>query len=159
MGILYTHTNINTPDWKKLSDFYAKIFEMKPVPPLRDLHGDWYQRATGLKDAHVHGIHMALPGFPEGGPTIEFFTWVHPDGTPAHNINGGGFGHIAFAVDDVAATCAQFLEQGGSACGEIIKNYYETKGQTLTIAYMKDPDGNVVEIQKWEDGNTAGKTL
>lgn len=157
MGIVYTHTNINTPDWKKLSAFYEKVFELKLVPPLRDLNGDWYHRATGMDNARVTGCHMALPGYPEGGPTIEFFTWDYPDGTPANRINGGGMGHMAFAVDSVEDTVALLLKEGGSTYGEIIKNYYPTKKQTLTICYAMDPDGNCLEVQKWEDGDTSGK--
>lgn len=40
MSTVYTHTNINTPDWKKLSAFYEKVFGLKLVPLLRDLHGE-----------------------------------------------------------------------------------------------------------------------
>ena len=119
MSTVYTHTNINTPDWRKLSAFYEKVFDMKLVPPLRDLNGEWYHRATGMDNARVTGCHMLLPGYGENGPTIEFFTWDYPDGTPANRINGGGMGHLAFAVENVA----------------------------------KDPDGNCIEIQRWDDGD------
>ena len=151
--MIYTHTNINTPDWEKLTKFYEAVFDMEIVPPLRDLHGDWFEAAAGFKGAHVKGSHMALPGYPQGGPTIEFFTWEIPDGTPANNINGGGMGHIAIAVDNVEETYEKVKANGGSACGSIAKHYYETKGQTLTLVYAKDPDGNVSEIQRWDDGD------
>ena len=149
----YTHTNINTPDWEKLTTFYQNTFDMQIIPPLRDLHGDWYEAATGVPGARVRGAHMALPGYGEGGPTIEFFTWETPDGTPANQINGGGMGHIAIAVDNVAETYEKIMKFGGSACGTIQRHYYETKGQTLTLVYAKDPDGNVIEVQRWDDGN------
>jgi len=153
MAIVYTHTNINTPDWRKLSAFYEKVFDMVLVPPLRDLNGEWYHRATGMDNARVTGCHMRLPGYGENGPTIEFFTWDYPDGTPSTRINGGGMGHLAFAVDDVEAKVAELIAEGGSTYGEIIKNYYPTKDQTLTICYAKDPDGNCIEIQRWDDGD------
>ena len=149
----YTHTKINTPNWEELIKFYENVFDMKVVPPLRDLHGDWFEAAAGLKGAHVKGAHLALPGYPEGGPTIEFFTWEISDGTPANKINGGGMGHIAIAVDDVEAVYRKVEANGGSACGEIARHYYETKDQTLTLVYAKDPDGNVIEIQRWDDGD------
>ena len=121
--IVYTHTNINTPDWKKLSAFYEKVFDMEFVPPLRDLNGEWYHRVTGMDAARVTGCHMRLPGYGENGPTIEFFTWDHPDGTPSNRINGQGMGHLAFAVDDVEAKVRQLLEEGGSVYGETVRNY------------------------------------
>lgn len=155
MAIVYTHTNINTPDWEKLSQFYAKIFGMEFVPPLRDLHGEWYERVTGCDKAHVRGCHMRLPGYGENGPTIEFFTWEYPDGTPANNINGQGVGHLAFAVDDVETKVQEMIDNGGSVCGPTVKNYYATMDKTLTLCYAKDPDGNCIEIQHWDDGNIA----
>lgn len=153
MNIVYTHTNINTPDWRKLSAFYEKVFNMVLVPPLRDLHGTWYQQATGMKNAHVTGCHMRLPGYGDSGPTIEFFTWDYPDGTSANQINGGGMGHLAFAVDNVEEKVSEILSAGGSTYGRIVKSYYPSKNQTLTICYAKDPDGNCLEIQRWDDGD------
>jgi len=156
MNIVYTHTNINTPDWRRLSAFYAKVFDMKVVPPLRDLKGEWYEKVTGIKGAHVTGCHMLLPGHGENGPTIEFFTWETPDGTPSAAINGGGMGHLAFAVDDVRAKVAEIIARGGSTCGEIVQSYYASKDMTLTICYARDPDGNCIEIQRWDDGDLVG---
>lgn len=149
MGMKYTHTNINTPDWKRLSDFYQKVFNCKFVPPLRNLYGEWFERATGVKGAHVEGIHLALPGYEEGGPTIEIFTHVNKGGVGPLKINENGFAHMAILVDNVEETYKQLVAEGGSACGEIVSNYYESIGKTLTLVYAKDPDGNIIEIQNW----------
>ena len=145
----YTHTNINSPNWERLCNFYQKVFNCKLIPPLRDLHGEWFEKATGVKGAHVKGAHIALPGYEEGGPTLEIFTHVNsPDKKPPA-INENGFAHIAILVEDVYKTFENLLSEGGSSCGEIIEKYYETMDKTLTIVYAKDPDGNIVEIQKW----------
>ncbi len=56
--IKYAHTNIITDDWKKLSDFYIAVFGCRPIPPKRDLRGAWLDKATGIKDAHLQGIHL-----------------------------------------------------------------------------------------------------
>ena len=56
-------------------------------------------------------------------------------------------------MDDVEAKVRQLLEEGGSVYGETVRNYYPSKGQTLTICYAKDPDGNCIEIQRWDDGD------
>lgn len=149
MGMKYTHTNINSPDWKRLSDFYQKVFNCKFVPPLRNLYGEWFERATGVKGAHVEGIHLALPGYEEGGPTIEIFTHVNVVGGGPMKINENGFAHIAILVDNVEETYEQLIAKGGSACGEIVDKYYESMDKTLTIVYAKDPDGNIIELQKW----------
>lgn len=152
MGMKYTHTNINSPDWKRLVQFYLDVFECRLVPPERHLRGEWFERATGVPGAEVHGAHIALPGYGEGGPTLEIFTQANPAGRRATPINGQGFAHIAVHVDDVEATYRKLLEHGGGAAGEIVTQYYDSLDQTLTIVYATDPDGNVVEIQHWAQG-------
>ena len=41
MRIKFTHTNIVAKDWKTLSLFYQEVFGCVPVPPERDIQGDW----------------------------------------------------------------------------------------------------------------------
>jgi len=148
----YTHTNINSPDWERLVRFYIDVFDCRLVPPLRHLRGGWFEKTTGVPGAGVDGAHIALPGYGEGGPTLEIFTYVNPATSRSNPINGQGFAHIAFHVDDVEATYRKLLQHGGSADGEIVREYYGSLDQTLTIIYAKDPDGNAVEIQHWSDG-------
>lgn len=148
----FTHTNINSPDWERLVKFYIDVFECKLVPPERHLYGNWFEKASGIKGAEVHGAHIALPGYPEGGPTFEIFTHtIKGDGKSAA-FNEQGFAHIAIHVDDVHATYQKLLEHGGSSDGEIVSHYYESMDKTLTMIYAKDPDGNIIEIQNWMDG-------
>ena len=52
---------------------------------VRDLSGEWLDRATGLKNAHIKGIHLRLPGYGEGGPTLEIFQY---DPAKSSGING-----------------------------------------------------------------------
>jgi len=64
-------------------------------------------------------------------------------------INKPGFAHIAFLVDDVKVYYTKVLEHGGSALGEMAEKKIEGVG-TLTVAYMRDPEGNIVEILNWK---------
>lgn len=154
MKIKYTHTNINAFDWKKLSQFYKDVFGCYTVGPMRDLHGDWFEKVTGVKGAAVKGEHIALPGYPEGeGPTFEIFTYETPDGERPAHINGYGFAHVAFLVEDVEGIFEKFKAHGGSANGELVKAYYPSLDQTLTVVYALDPEGNSVEILNWKPGN------
>ncbi|WP_130861619.1 VOC family protein [Bacilliculturomica massiliensis] len=148
----YRHTNINAKDWRRLSAFYQEVFGCVPVPPERDLSGDWFERVTGVKGAAVQGEHIALPGYGDDGPTFEIFTYSVPEGTRPLAINGYGFAHVAFEVDDVEEAYQAVRKAGGSACGELLRHYYPSKDMTLTIVYAKDPEGNVVELMKWTDG-------
>ncbi|HHX36346.1 MAG TPA: VOC family protein [Clostridiaceae bacterium] len=154
MAMKYAHTNINAKDWRKLRDFYCAVFGGKVIPPERDSYGPWLDRVTGVKNAHVRGCHVALPGYSEGGPVLEIFTHVNGYGEPA-TFQQTGFGHIGFFVDDVEATFEKLLAHGGSAAGQITSHYYENMDQTLTWIFAKDPEGNLIEIMRWEDGKSV----
>lgn len=148
----YTHTNINSPNWVELVNFYSTVFDCQLLPPLRHLHGAWFEAASGIKGAEVYGAHIALPGYEAGGPTLEIFTHTVSGAKESTAWNEGGFAHIAIEVDDVEKVYKKLLENGGSADGKITSNYYPALDKSLTMIYAKDPDGNCIEIQSWRPG-------
>jgi len=144
----FAHTNIIARDWKRLSEFYQRVFGCMPVPPQRDLSGDWVDLFTGMKGAHIQGEHLRLPGYDENGPTLEIFSYNKmTDGDK--QINKAGFSHIAFAVDDVTKALEILKKNGGTNLGEIVKQKFPN-GKIGTFVYCKDPEGNIIELQKWE---------
>jgi len=146
--IKYAHTNIITDDWKMLSDFYIAVFGCRPIPPERDLAGDWLDKATNIKEAHLKGIHLALPGYDGNLPTLEIFQYDVNE--PSEQVpNRKGFGHVAFWTDNVAGLLAALIKQGGSQLGEIVHTQIPGAGH-LTFVYARDPDGNIIEIQDWK---------
>ena len=148
MATRYVHTNLIARDWRRLAGFYQRVFGCEPIPPERDLSGPWLDRATGLQGAHLRGIHLRLPGYGSGGPTLEIFQYdampEHPPITP----HTPGFSHIAFAVDEVKATTAAVLAFGGSAVGALTETELPGVGR-LTFQYVADPEGNIIELQHW----------
>lgn len=149
MPAKYVHTNLIVKNWKKLSTFYQEVFGCLPVPPSRDLSGEWVDKATGLQSVHITGEHLLLPGYGDGGPTLEIFSY---EDMPEHlelSPNTPGFGHIAFSVNDVIATAKAVFELGGSAVGKLTIQEIPDLG-VITFQYLTDPEGNIIEIQKWE---------
>jgi predicted enzyme related to lactoylglutathione lyase len=149
MPTRYAHTNLIAKDWKRLSNFYQEVFGCVPIPPERDLSGEWLDRATGLSESHISGIHLRLPGYGDDGPTIEIFQYGSMPEHPSVNPNTPGFSHIAFAVDDVPATARSVFNHGGSAVGELTERDVPGMG-LLTFQYVADPEGNIIEIQNWK---------
>jgi catechol 2,3-dioxygenase-like lactoylglutathione lyase family enzyme len=147
--IRYVHTNLIAKDWRKLADFYVAVFGCKPKYPERDLSGEWLERLTGIAGVRIRGIHLALPGYGEDGPTLEIFGY-EPEwpGEQPNRINRQGFGHIAFLADSVEEVLARLIEHGGKPLGETVTKEYEGIG-TLTVVYAEDPEGNFIEIQNW----------
>ncbi len=148
MKIKFTHTNIIARDWEKLSRFYQEVFECVPVPPKRDLQGDWIDQLTGIRGAHIRGEHLRLPGYEDKLPTLEIFSyddWVD-GGLP--QINRTGLGHLAFEVDDIDGMLKKVLAAGGGQIGERIVADYPNQ-VVATFVYATDPEGNIVELQNW----------
>lgn len=153
MATRYAHTNLIARDWKRLAGFYQDVFGCVPVPPERDLAGEWLDRATAVAGARITGMHLRLPGFGEDGPTLEIFQYESMPGRPDVRPNTPGFSHIAFAVDDVAAMARAVLDHGGSRVADVAVRDVPGAGR-LTFQYMADPEGNIIEIQNWQRADT-----
>ncbi len=148
MKVKYVHTNIIAKDWRRLSQFYRQVFGCRPVPPERDLKGQWVDALTDINGAHITGEHLALPGYETGGPTLEIFSYdSFAEGSKA--INAPGFAHIAFEVDDVSMALEQVKKAGGGQSGELVHAEYPG-GAAAEFVYAKDPEGNIIELQSWK---------
>jgi predicted enzyme related to lactoylglutathione lyase len=144
----YVHTNLIAADWRSLAAFYEQVFGCTPVPPERDLRGETVEAGTGIPGVHLRGAHLRLPGWGDGGPTLEIFNYDPLEAHPPTAVNRPGFGHIAFAVDDVAAAREAVLAAGGRAVGAVVTVPIAT-GAKVTWCYVTDPEGNVIELQAW----------
>jgi len=149
MPIKYVHTNIVAKDWKKLVHFYTEVLDCLPVPPERNLNGEWIENATGITNVRIEGIHLKLPGYGSNGPTLEIFQYNKTDEENRLKINSWGFAHLAFAVDNVELKVKEITHYGGNPVGELVIREIEDVGK-LTFQYVTDPEGNILEIQKWD---------
>ncbi len=148
--VKYVHTNLIAHDWRRLVAFYVRVFDCVPVPPERDLSGPVMEAGTGLKGAHLRGLHLRLPGYGESGPTLEIYTYTALAVEGMKTVNRPGFGHLAFQVEDIPAMRALVLAAGGSAVGEVVTTSIAT-GARVSWCYMTDPEGNILELQCWLD--------
>lgn len=144
MPIQFAHINLIARDWRRLAAFYMEIFGCEAVPPERDLDGKWLDAATGLSSAHIRGVHLRLPGT---HATLEIFTYDEQIPQPLPTPNREGFGHIAFHVDNVAEVRGAVLARGGSTVGEIVAVEI-AGGPSLAFCYVRDPEGNLIELQR-----------
>jgi predicted enzyme related to lactoylglutathione lyase len=146
IGARYVHTNLIATDWRSLARFYQEVFGCTPVPPERDLAGEDLEAGTGIDGAHLTGVHLRLPGYGEAEPTLEVFSYNVLEERGRAAVNRPGFGHIAFAVENVAAAQQAVLQAGGGRIGEIV-TIQIADGSRVTWCYVTDPEGNVIELQ------------
>ena len=143
----YGHTNLIARDWQALAAFYEQVFGCIPVLPTRHLAGDALERGTAVPGAQLLGVHLRLSGFGDAGPTLEIFTYSTLGEQLPAAPNRPGFGHIAFAVSDVSLACDAVLRAGGRIHGDIVST--QAGDRTVTWVYVRDPEGNLVELQSW----------
>jgi lactoylglutathione lyase len=83
---------------------------------------------------------LAFVGFgPEAeGAVLEL---THNWDTASYDL-GSGFGHVAIAVPDAAAACAEIKRRGGT----VVREAGPMKHGTSVIAFVQDPDGYKIEL-------------
>ena len=144
----YVHTNLIARDWKRLVRFYCEVFGCEPKGPERDLSAAWLEKVNAVPNAHLRGVHLHLPGYENNGPTLEIFSYDQVIERQLPRSNECGFGHIAFAVENVDEALQALIAAGGGAVGEIATGEVEGVGP-IRLVYARDPEGNIVELQKW----------
>lgn len=147
----FVHVNLVARDWRALARFYEDVFGCQPLPPARNLAGRQLEAATGVAGARIQGQHLRLPGRGPEGPTLEIFQYDPQPAHPSIAVNRPGLGHLAFAVDDVEGACQAVLDAGGGLVGRMVSLNVPGAGM-VTFAYATDPEGNVIELQRWSPG-------
>jgi len=146
--VRYAHTNLVARDYQSLARFYQDVFGCTPVPPARDYAGPALEAGTALPGVSLKGIHLRLPGMPAASPTLEIFEYSELAESERTPVNRPGFGHIAFSVASVDDARSEVLAKGGSAVGEVVV-LTTAAGATVRWCYIRDPEGNIVELQSW----------
>lgn len=150
MATRFGHVNAIADDWRALARFYVEQFGCVPVPPERDYSGPDLAAGTGVEGAALKGTHLRLPGHGDEGPTLEIYQYERNEPGLPPRANRRGFGHIAFAVDDVAATRSRVLAAGGAEIGDVV-TLRTSDGRRVTWCYVTDPENNILELQSWSE--------
>ncbi|HSQ72220.1 MAG TPA: VOC family protein, partial [Rubrivivax sp.] len=81
-------------------------------------------------------LFLAAPG--DRSAQIELtYNWPAPDGSAEVYAGGRNFGHLAYAVDDIYATCRRLADQG------VTVNRPPRDGR---MAFVRSPDGISIEL-------------
>jgi len=126
---------LRVSDLQKSLDFYQQVLDMKL---LRQSENAEYKYT------------LAFLGYGDEVDTtvIELtYNW----GTDSYDM-GNAYGHIAIETDDIYQTCEKIKSLGGI----ITREPGPVKGGTTVIAFVKDPDGYMIELINKKD---AGKGL
>ncbi len=144
----YVHTNIIAKDSARLIEFYKNALGCKSISETRDLSGEWLDQMTGIKNAHIIGEHLCLPGYEDTHPTLEIFSYDKVVEGEKHQINQCGIAHLAFEVEEVEEVLKKVIAAGGGQHGEVVNAVYED-GRKAKFVYATDIEGNILELQSW----------
>jgi len=122
----YLHTMVRVTDLDASVDFYCRIFGMKEV------------RRNEYPSGRYTLAFLAAPedegrGRSEASPLLELtYNW-----DPEAYGEGRNFGHLAFEVDDIYATCARLQAEG------VTINRPPRDGR---MAFIRSPDNISIEL-------------
>ncbi len=121
----FLHTMIRVGNLEKSIKFYTEIFKMKLLRKTDYPGGRFTNAFIGYGDESCNTV-------------IEL---THNWDTASYDI-GTGFGHLAFGVEDIYATCETIRSQGI----KITREPGPMKHGTTVIAFVEDPDGYKIEL-------------
>ncbi len=126
----YLHSMIRVADPDATADF-LKLLGLEEVRRMESEKGRFTL------------IFMAAPG-QEGVAEVELtYNWPPEDGSAPEVYAGGrNFGHLAYRVDDIYATCQRLMDAG------VTINRPPRDGH---MAFVRTPDG--ISIELLQDGN------
>jgi lactoylglutathione lyase len=123
--VKYLHTMIRVAD----PDATVRFFTLLGLEEVRRMESE---------QGRFTLIFLAAPG-QEGVAEVELtYNWPPEDGSPAEEYTGGrNFGHLAYQVQDIYATC-QYLVENGVTIHRPPRDGH--------MAFIKSPDGISVEL-------------
>ena len=125
MGAMkYLHTMVRVTDIEASLAFYRDALGMD-VLSRRDHEAGRFTL-----------VFLAAPG--DHSAQIELTNnWPAPDGTAEASTGGRNFGHIAYAVDDIYATCQRLVDHGVTI---------SRPPRDGRMAFVRSPDGISIEL-------------
>jgi len=119
------HTMFRVKNLQRSIDFYCEVLNMQLLRK---------------KDYPQGRFTLAFVGYgsEEENSVIEL---THNWDTDDYDL-GNGFGHIAIAVDDVYLACERIKK----CAGQVIREPGPMKHGSTILAFVKDPDGYMIEL-------------
>jgi lactoylglutathione lyase len=122
----YLHTMVRVTDLDASLNFYSTLFGLKEIRRTDNEKGRFTLVFLAATD-DIADVEKS------GAPALELtYNW-----DPEQYTGGRNFGHLAYEVDDIYATCQQLMDSG------ITINRPPRDGR---MAFVRSPDGISIEI-------------
>jgi lactoylglutathione lyase len=124
LGMKYLHTMVRVTDIEASLRFYRDALGLE-VLSRRDSEAGRYTL-----------VFLAAPGNHEAQIELTY-NWPAADGTAEAYTGGRNFGHVAYAVDDIYATCQRLVDHGVTI---------SRPPRDGRMAFVRSPDGISIEL-------------
>jgi lactoylglutathione lyase len=124
VGMKYLHTMVRVTDIEASLRFYRDALGLE-VLSRRDSEAGRYTL-----------VFLAAPGNHEAQIELTY-NWPAADGTAEAYTGGRNFGHVAYAVDDIYATCQRLMDHGVTI---------SRPPRDGRMAFVRSPDGISIEL-------------
>lgn len=138
------HINLVARNAEALSAFYVNVMKCHIFREPKTLSGEIVSQGNGLPNSEIHSIWLKFPEMDQPFLEIHEHSISHQRDQP--KVNEPGFGHLAFQMDDIASTLASIIKAGGAQIGQVTD--FGTPERPYLIAYARDPEGNVLELEQ-----------
>jgi lactoylglutathione lyase len=119
------HTMLRVGDLERSLAFYTEVLGMRLLRRHDYPEGKFTLAFVGYQD-EAEGAVLELT-----------YNW----GVDKYEL-GNAYGHIAIAVADAYAACAEIKRRGGN----VVREAGPMKGGSTVLAFVQDPDGYKVEL-------------
>lgn len=140
----FSHFCIVARDADRLAVFYRTVFDCEERRPGKVMSGENVSRGIGLPVSGIYSIWLSLPAVE--GPFLEIQQYEGMTTPTLPLANQPGYRHMSFTAGDIRSKSEEVVAAGGMKLGEITN--IGTAAQPFMAVYMRDPEGNVIEIEE-----------
>ena len=142
------HINLVARNAESLAAFYMNVLKCELLRAPKMLSGEKVSRGNGLLNSEIYTIWLKFPELERPFLEIHEHTVTHHRDQP--KVNEPGFGHLSFQMEDISGTLSKIIQAGGAQIGQITD--FGTPDKPYLIAYARDPEGNVLELEQSSNG-------
>jgi catechol 2,3-dioxygenase-like lactoylglutathione lyase family enzyme len=138
------HINLVARDAEALAAFYVSVMKCDVLRKPTTLSGEKVSRGNGLPNSEIRSLWLKFHDLERPFLEIHEHAVTHHRGQP--RVNEPGFGHLAFQTDDINDALSSIIQAGGVQIGQVTD--FGMAERPHLIAYARDPEGNVIEIEQ-----------
>jgi len=125
-------------------EFYTRLLGLK-LKRTFEIESEEFRKGIGVEDAKAKGVHLMVP---DSNVEIELIQFDQSENEETSVANMTGYRHIAFIVDDLEKSFETLKENGIEFVSEPITVTEPESVRGFQFVYFRDPEGNIVELNK-----------